>query len=393
MINKHFVARRIEALKDRLAEKGLDAAIIVKPENAFYFSNFNPVINSHPCFVIISAGKDACLLAHSIRSDHAKAEGALDNVRLYGKWGSNISLAMDPVDAIREILSEKPVKLGLELDAISFSLYKSICDKLNILSVDDISRDINMMRVIKDEYEISCIRKSADLVDTGVRTAINCLENGYSEACASTEGQYQMRKAWSELYCDTEVCGFGTSEGGMIDSLHVWCLSNEHIAYGCDCPKHYVPVPGDISLPMAWAKVNGYHAENERSIIINKLKGIREKAYNSMLEARQAIFENLKPGVTFESLYMKAAEIFAGYGFGDILPGRVGHGVGCSAHEFPSLTKGNLIPLTKGMVITVEPGLMDKSWGGVRHSDTVLITENGYECMTKLDNKKIIINK
>lgn len=390
---RNFVSQRIERLKNKLAEKGLDTAIIMKPENAFYFSNFNPVINSHPCFVIISVKKGVSLLVHSIRCDHAKVEGALENVQLYGKWGANKSLAMDPIYAVKEILSDEPIRLGLELDAISFKLYQQILKKLNIDAVVDISNEINMMKIIKDEYEISCIRKSADLVDIGVETTIRYLQEGYSEACASTEGQYQMRKAWSEKYGDTEVCGFGTSEGGMIDSLHVWCLSNEHIAYGCDCPKHYIPMQGDISLPMAWAKVNGYHAENERTVIINKIEGKRDKAYKSMLEARQAIFDIMRPGVTFESLYLAAADVFIKDGFGDILPGRVGHGVGNSAHEFPSLAKENLILLEAGMVITVEPGLMEKTWGGARHSDTVLITDNGYECLTKLNNKSITINK
>jgi Xaa-Pro dipeptidase len=42
--------------------------------------------------------------------------------------------------------------------------------------------------------------------------------------------------------------------------------------------------------------------------------------------------------------------------------------------------------LESGMVITVEPGLMDASWGGARHSDTVLVTDSGYERLTKLDD-------
>lgn len=389
----NLVSARLEALKDLLLQKDLDAAIITKPENVFYFSNFNPVINSHPCFVIVSIKREACLLVHSIRCDHAKSEGALDNIQLYGKWGANKSLAMDPVDAIKKLLPDEPIKLGMELDTATVNLYKNICDKLNISKVDDISADINMMKIIKDDYEISCIRKSAHLVDAGVDTAIKYLQKGYSEARACTEGQYQMRKTWSELFSDTEVCGFGTSEGGMIDSLHVWSLSNEHIAYGCDCPKNYIPVPGDLTLPMSWAKVNGYHAENERCIIINKLEGKRDTAYKAMIEARHTIFNILKPGVTFESLYFEAEKVFTEFGFGSILPGRVGHGVGCSAHEFPSLAKGNKITLKTGMVITVEPGLMEKSWGGVRHSDTVLITDKGYECLTKLDNGYIIINK
>jgi len=55
------------------------------------------------------------------------------------------------------------------------------------------------------------------------------------------------------------------------------------------------------------------------------------------------------------------------------------------------LERGNKLIVQSGMVITVEPGLMDKSWGGVRHSDTVLITEDGFERMTKLDMGEIII--
>lgn len=194
-----------------------------------------------------------------------------------------------------------------------------------------------------------------------------------------------------QKFPESEVCGFGTSEGGMIDSLHVWCLSNGHIAYGCDCPKNYYPIRGDLSLPMAWAKTNGYHAENERTIIVGEIDNYKKKAYEGMLKAREGIFEILKPGISFEALYDKALTVYSDYGFGNILPGRVGHGIGCSAHEFPSLEKGNKLIVQSGMVITVEPGLMDKSWGGVRHSDTVLITEDGFERMTKLDMGEIII--
>jgi len=279
----------------------------------------------------------------------------------------------------------------LELDYLSVSQYREFSEKLQPKEIVSVSSLINMQKIIKDAYEISCIRKSAELVDLGVKTTIDYLAKGFSEAEAATEGQYAMRKLWHEKYRDSEVCGYGTSEGGMIDSLHVWCLSNGHIAYGCDCPRHYYPQKGDLTLPMAWAKTDGYHAENERTIIIDTLDDFKQNAYNGMLAARKSIFDILKPGVLFKDLYNAAAKVYTEYGFAAILPGRVGHGVGCSAHEFPSLAPDNELPLAPGMVITVEPGLMDKRWGGVRHSDTVLVTENGYEVLTKLNNGEIRI--
>ena len=388
---KQYVNARIETLRRRLEERELDAALLVKPENVFYFSGFNPVLNSHPVFVIITR-QSACLLVHSIRCDHAREEGALDTVHLYGKWGASVPLAQKPVDAVREILGGGPLRLGLELDSVSVKLHRDLSEALDIAGVQDLADNIRTMKIVKDACEIENIRKAARLVDAGVKTAIRFLEQGRSEAEACTEGQYRMRRIWSEEFPQAELCGFGTSEGGMIDSLHVWCLSNAHIAYGCDCPRHYHPVAGDLTLPMAWAKVNGYHAENERTVAVGQLSGVRERAYAAMLEARQAVFDLLRPGVLFEELYEKAAGVYTAHGFGDILPGRVGHGVGNSAHEFPSLERGNKIPLAPGMVITVEPGLMDKRWGGARHSDTVLITGTGYERLTALERGPIRID-
>ena len=56
----------------------------------------------------------------------------------------------------------------------------------------------------------------------------------------------------------------------------------------------------------------------------------------------------------------------------------LGHGVGLEVHEAPSLSRypGELIA---GDVVTVEPGLYRKGFGGCRLEDLVLVTDDGYE--------------
>ena len=101
----------------------------------------------------------------------------------------------------------------------------------------------------------------------------------------------------------------------------------------------------------------------------------------------------LRPGAIFEGPVLRRHEGVRGRRLRQLLPGRCGHGMGLSTHEFPSVTKGNKAPLAPGMILTVEPGLMSAELGAVRNSDTVLITEDGFEFLTNSPRDKIIIKK
>ena len=69
-------------------------------------------------------------------------------------------------------------------------------------------------------------------------------------------------------------------------------------------------------------------------------------------------------------------------GYGKYLPGRIGHGLGLGPHEPPSLGPRDETVLRAGMIFTLEPNLRIPELGGVQHSDTLLVTETGYEVMT-----------
>ena len=57
----------------------------------------------------------------------------------------------------------------------------------------------------------------------------------------------------------------------------------------------------------------------------------------------------------------------------------LGHGVGLDIHEQPRLSPANKSPLPVNAVVSVEPGLYDPEWGGIRLEDLVAVTEDGYE--------------
>ena len=69
----------------------------------------------------------------------------------------------------------------------------------------------------------------------------------------------------------------------------------------------------------------------------------------------------------------------------DLLPywrQHTGHAIGLRNHEAPFLDLGDTTAVETGMVFTIEPGIYDPDIGGIRHSDTVAVTEDGIEWIT-----------
>jgi Xaa-Pro dipeptidase len=70
-------------------------------------------------------------------------------------------------------------------------------------------------------------------------------------------------------------------------------------------------------------------------------------------------------------------------GYGKYILHRTGHGFGITGHEPPWVAVGSETILKKNMVISIEPGIYIPGLGGFRHSDTVLVTEDGCVSLTK----------
>jgi Xaa-Pro aminopeptidase len=111
-------------------------------------------------------------------------------------------------------------------------------------------------------------------------------------------------------------------------------------------------------------------------------------------EALQRSVQAVKPGVAGRDIYVMVCELFHEHGYptghhkrpGEVIEDGfihgLGHGVGLEVHEQPWLSRypGELV---EGDVITIEPGLYRKGYGGVRLEDLVLVTKDGGEALTQ----------
>jgi len=116
------------------------------------------------------------------------------------------------------------------------------------------------------------------------------------------------------------------------------------------------------------------------------------KLFALFMEARQKAYELVKPGIRAEEVDRQVLRIIQDAGYGGNILHRTGHGFGITGHEPPWVALGSDHVLETNMVISIEPGIYVEGVGGFRHSDTVLVTEDGCTSLTRFpDSPKDLV--
>jgi D-alanyl-D-alanine dipeptidase len=99
--------------------------------------------------------------------------------------------------------------------------------------------------------------------------------------------------------------------------------------------------------------------------------------YAVLVEAQQAGVDAAQVGTACADVDGAARAVIAAAGFGDFFVHRVGHGIGCDAHEDPYMVEGNELPIAPGHAFSVEPGIYLPGRFGMRLEDIVVATDDG----------------
>ena len=189
---------------------------------------------------------------------------------------------------------------------------------------------------------------------------------------------------------------------GMYGFPDVICISvNDEIVHGI--PKNKEIKNGDIVSFDFGVTYNGMITDAARSKIAGKGSKSAERLLKGTLESLDSGISVIKNGVRVGDISNAVEKVLNRYGFG-IVRELVGHGVGHELHEDPNIPNygpaGKGPVLKSGMTIAIEPmttlGSHDIStdadgWTirtldgslSAHFEDTVLITENGYEILTR----------
>ena len=149
---------------------------------------------------------------------------------------------------------------------------------------------------------------------------------------------------------------------------------------------------GDLVLFDLGVIYKGYCSDITRTVAFGEPSDKQKEVYETVRKAEQAAVDAVRPGIKAMDLDKIARDIITGAGYGEFFTHRLGHGLGISVHEFPSLTGNNEMALMEGMVFTIEPGIYDPNITGVRIEDDVVVTKDGVEVLTKYPKELVIVS-
>lgn len=139
---------------------------------------------------------------------------------------------------------------------------------------------------------------------------------------------------------------------------------------------------GELVVVDFGAVYNGYCSDITRTFFVGKPTAKQRKVYNIVKKAQEKAIRAVKAGREGREVDEAARAYIKQKGFGKYFIHNTGHGIGGKVHEAPKLSKDNRNRLRVGQVVTIEPGIYIKGWGGVRIEDMVLVGKRGCRILT-----------
>ncbi len=370
-------ARRAAHAFDRLP-KHLGSIVLFDDEYIQYFTGFLFHPTERPIALVITPDGQRTLFVPELEREHAGEAADAEHVEAYPEYPGETHPS--------ELLLAYLRRGGLVGDGVGVDhdgyppLMGHVPRPLSAqLPIERISPHIDWQMAHKSEAELALIRESARWGNRAHEllqryTAVGEREDEVSRR-ASMDATREMVEALGEGYRprNRHVQGAVALYRGQIGP-------NSALPHAVTMNATFKE--GDTLVTGAAADVWGYVSELERTMILGTPSSDQKRYFAHMLALQDLAFDSMRPGTAAGTVDRVLRSYIEDHQLTRFWRHHVGHSLGQRSHESPFLDIGDASPLEPGMVFSVEPGLYVPGLGGFRHSDTIVVTDDGIERLT-----------
>ncbi len=338
-----------QQVRAALAAAGADALWVTGAANVEYLSGF-----THPEDGRVLVTPGAVTLFTDGRYTVQAAEDALPGVEVI-ITRQHAKEAAPLLDGLR---------VAVEAEHLSVAAFEAL-KKEWPAEPQPLSGVVEGLRLVKTPGEIAKVRAAQNLADRIWAEVRPQIAVGVREVDIALLLEQELRRAGASSAFDIIVAS------GVRGALPHGAASSKVIE------------DGDLVTVDFGARLEGYNSDMTRTVAVGTPAEELRRVYEAVREAEAAAVQAIRPGLRTSKLDGVARDILNRHGLGEAFSHSLGHGVGLEVHEGPSLSARSEDVLQPGMVITIEPGAYLPELGGVRIEDLVLVTESGYEVLSR----------
>lgn len=348
---------RLTRLRHKMQETGTDLLALAPGAHMRWLAGFAPHPDERPCLMLVAQDR-AGFLMPALNADDARQHTDLP----FWDWAD----ATGPATALSTALSTlgRPATIALD-ESMRADHALMLVDALPDARRSFATDTVGALRMVKDADEITALRDNARIADAAQTALRNAIRDGITESDLADIA----RATFTEHGAKPEFSIVGTGQNSAFPHHHTGATKIR---------------PGDAIVVDIGGRKNGYYSDITRMAALGQAPEGYAEIHAIVDAAVTAALGAIRPGATARSIDKAARDVITHAGYGDYFTHRTGHGLGSEVHEAPYITAANDLPLTEGMVFTVEPGIYLPGRFGIRLEEVAVVTATGAEILSSL---------
>lgn len=377
--------------KKLMEKENIDALFITGEHNFVYFSgntnwtNYPPGESwARPGIMILPREGEPSAIIGGADADRAKLTGWVENIKKYVSLPFSVDHPSGGRYMVKEAFEELKLTKGtigcefgeenrLGIPYSDFIWLQKEMPKAKF--VDATKAVINKMRAVKSPLELERHRKICAITSKALEQTLVTMKG------ANMTGR-EITMTFFKFLLDggADRPGFCIHSGSPMNRGNPYWRPKRGETFWLDCAG-------------VW---KGYWSDFTRQTVVGKPTRKLVEWHNWHWEVTQKCMDAMMPGVPIADIARLCDEEYRKKGlpgFASCMSGRIGHSVGLSNGEPPSISLNDSTILEEGMVIAIEPiGVRRPSINGMIHvEENVIIKTNGYELLSTTPRDLFVI--
>ncbi|TAM86363.1 aminopeptidase P family protein [bacterium] len=369
--------RRLTAFDAALEERHINVALVHTADNVYYFSGV-PLLSEwgRPMWVVVDPSAGSSIVGASIETENMAAYSAISRVISYADDERSVDACLHHVMSAVGGMRDAAIRFGIERSAMTLALYEALRASLPKATFVDVGEIIAGLRLIKSAEEIEILELGGTVAKIGANAFLQALTDNVPELTVAGYAVAEMDRALAAL-----------SPGGAT-STYAYAQFGEHTLTPHLHPTGKRLRRGDLVALNVFPTIWGYCVELERTFVFGAATAEQQSALDAVNEAFDAGKEAVRPGVSMGEIDVLTRRMLEKRNYGAYIRHGAGHAHGimigaASREEGGELRAYNAGRLQPNMANSVEPGVYVPNLGGFRHSDVLIVTDNGARCITE----------